>query len=146
MTMILAVDPGGTSGWALSTLEEPIRDLQVGQDTPLEMAARLREFCATAMDFKVGPRLLVMERFVINAFTAKKTAQPDALELIGLGRYLAEWHGVTFELQAPEAAKNFAKDQQLRKWGAWVPKQDHARDAVRHLLYACARRGIFLIE
>lgn len=143
MTIILAVDPGGTSGWATSTLENPVRDLEVGQDSPSEMAARLRAFCF----MKARPdRILVMERFTINAFTAKKSPQPDALELIGLGRYLAEWHNVQFELQAPEAAKNFAKDDALRRWGAWVKSQDHARDAVRHLLYACARRGIFLIE
>lgn len=143
MTRLLAVDPGGTSGWAESTLQNPAADLTYGQYTPSEMAARLRLFCAQS---SFEERVLLMERFTITVKTGKNTQQTDALELIGLGRYLAEWHGVEFELQSPGDAKGFATNPQLKKWGVWVPVQDHARDAVRHLVLGCAKRGVFLFD
>lgn len=139
---ILAVDPGGTSGWAETTVENPIGDLTYGQLEPSAMAAHLRAFVNGAHS---EDRRLVMERFSITAHTARKTPQLDALELIGLGKYLAEWHDVAFVLQDPADAKAFAHNAALRRWGIWVPVQDHARDAVRHLVYALARQHqIFL--
>lgn len=152
MTLVLAVDPGGTSGWAeanITSADDLHRTLRYGQLAPSEMAHHIRVWCMGARtDIRVDGQTkyeLVMERFTITAQTGKKTSQPDALELIGLGRYLAEWSGVTFDVtQAPGDAKSFAHNDALRKWGVWVPAQEHARDAVRHLCLYAAKNGVYL--
>jgi len=148
VTIILAVDPGGTSGSAMSVLDgvgETLKRMLTYEELdPPGMADRMRTFCLNARRPNAEQRLLVMERFTITTQTGKLTAQHDALELIGLGRYLAEWSGVEFELQAPGDAKSFAHNDALRRWGVWVPKLDHARDAVRHLCLAAAKRGVHL--
>lgn len=153
MTFVLAVDPGGTSGWA----EALVRDgnattlrqtLSHGEHDPSAMADRIRQFCLSARQMtyrEPNDVVLVMERFTITVETGRKTAQHDALELIGLGRYLAEWSGVTFDVsQAPGDAKSFAPNDRLREWGVWVPRLDHARDAVRHLCLYAAKQRVFL--
>jgi hypothetical protein len=149
VTVVLAVDPGGTSGWAMATLDGTAKTVRqtliFGEHNPSAMADWLRTFCRNATMPNAEHRVLVMERFTITPQTGKLSAQYDALELIGLGRYLAEWHDVEFDLtQAPGDAKAFAKNESLRNWGVWVPVQEHARDAVRHLCLAAAKRGVFL--
>ncbi len=154
MTIVLAGDPGGTSGWAQARVDTP-EDLRStltrGQLNPSEFAELLRRFCLNARRQRAlgGTEryLLVMERFTITAVTGKLSAQPDALELIGLSRYLAEWSGVEFDVsQAPGDAKAFAHNDALRKWGVWVPAQEHARDAVRHLCLKAMKLGVYLGE
>lgn len=149
MTFVLAVDPGGTSGWAMATLDGAAgtvrQTLIFGEHGPSEMADWMRTFCLNARRPNTEHRALVMERFTITAQTGKKTSQPDALELIGLGRYLAEWSGVEFDVsQAPGDAKAFATNDALRRWGVWVPRLEHARDAVRHLCLYAAKQGLYL--
>jgi hypothetical protein len=151
VTIILAVDPGGTSGWVtadVSSTEHLRRTLIAGELDPVGMAEKLRLWCLDARTHGQAQSLkfvLVMERFTITAVTGKLSPQYDAMELIGLGKYLASWSGVEFDLsQAPGDAKAFAHNDQLKKWGVWVPAKEHARDAVRHLCLAAAKRGVYL--
>jgi hypothetical protein len=152
VTVVLAVDPGGTSGWAqarIDSAEQLKQTLTRGQLPPSEAANLLRNFCLHARrQLALGSTeayVLVMERFTITAQTGKMSAQYDALELIGLGRYLAEWSDVEFDVsQAPGDAKSFAHNDALRRWGIWVPSEEHARDAVRHLVLKAAKQGVYL--
>lgn len=80
--------------------------------------------------------LLVHETFTITPETARKSPQPEPIEVIGVMKFLARRAGVRSEGQSPGAAKNFVTNAQLKKIGLWVPGQDHARDGIRHLVLA----------
>lgn len=130
---ILAVDPGLRSGmatwydgaWAAHT-EDPMPGL-------------------TWADIQIndhGVDLVVCESYKVTMETAKKSQQLWSLEIIGAVRWLCHRHGVEFVLQTPAAAKTFCPDARLRQMNMWTPgKEDHARDATRHLILALAKAG-----
>jgi hypothetical protein len=124
---LLAVDPGLTTGWATVNLELGMSSVSAGQ-TPVD------PFLDWTATLPLSSGLLIVERFTITQQTAKKSQQTDALEIIGVLKFLARRGGAQFELQTPAQAKKFCSDAQLRKLGLWKPGQDHARDALRHLV------------
>jgi hypothetical protein len=133
MSFILAVDPGGTVGYALYPLEGGgfrTDRVQAGQ-------ASVEDFLDWAYESIGEGWLVVCERFTITANTAKLTAggAHDTLDVIGVLRHLCRWRGAKFRLQTPGQAKNFVTDSQLKTLGLWVKSQDHARDAIRHLVF-----------
>lgn len=42
--------------------------------------------------------------------------------------------------QQPSAAKGYATDARLKRWGLWIKAQPHERDACRHLAYFVANQ------
>ena len=86
--------------------------------------------------------VIVCEDFRITMQTAKKSAQPDALKIIGALDYLAFRDGAKFVLQTPADAKRFATDDRLRKAGLWTPGRRHANDAARHLFLYLCKKGL----
>lgn len=130
---VLAVDPGLRSGmatwydgaWAAHT-EDPMP-------------------CLDWADIQIndhGVDLVVCESYKVTMETAKKSQQLWSLELIGALRWMCHASRTKFELQAPSAAKNFVPDARLRQMEMWTPgKEDHARDATRHLILALAKAG-----
>lgn len=131
----MAVDPGGTTGFATWRHGEIWGDF-TGQAPPqefLELAHQLMvQHC-------FGGRLVV-ERFVITVATAKKSPQPEALEQIGALRYLARIEcGMELEMQTPAEAMGLVPDKRLRALGWYRPGQVHANDALRHLGLALAK-------
>jgi hypothetical protein len=133
---VVAVDPGGTTGIArfLSRPgEHEAFTLEHGHD---------QDWLAENIEFY---DLLVCEDFIISAATARKTqtGSKQALETIGVARYLARHAGVRFKLQTPSAASTFdPKFAKLRRIGWDTPGPDHMRAASRHLLLACAEEGL----
>ncbi|HEY2638929.1 MAG TPA: hypothetical protein VGI66_03470 [Streptosporangiaceae bacterium] len=74
------------------------------------------------------------ERYTITAGTHKLTAQPAALETIGVCRYLSRLHGCRV-LQPAQQHTPDARDQaRLKQLGWWVPGKDDAQSAAAHLL------------
>lgn len=136
MKTIIAVDPGETVGWAVASLSDEFKPQEIGAGQSL--ADDWEDWCSLNV---IADCLLVVEKFTITARTAQMSQQPRALEVIGVMRYLARRSGAQFHMQTPSAAKKFASDAQLRKVGLWKPGQDHARDAIRHLLLAIATHG-----
>lgn len=137
MNYLIAVDPGGTVGYATYPLIG-------GRFETLAVAAGqapVNDFLDWARDSISSDSLVVCERFTITANTAKLTAggAHDTLDCIGVLKHLCRWAGARFELQASGQAKNFVTDSQLKTLGLWVPSQDHARDATRHLILGLVR-------
>lgn len=133
MSFILAVDPGGTVGYALYPLDggEFRTDMvQAGQ-------ASVEDFLDWARSSIAEDWTVVVEKFTITANTVKLTAggTHDTLDVIGVLRHLCRWQGAEFKLQTPGQAKNFVSDSQLKSLGLWIKSQDHARDAIRHLVF-----------
>lgn len=85
-------------------------------------------------------REVVSEDIVITQATAKKGQDVKwSLEQIGITRYLCYLYGVPFELQQPNEAKGFCKDETLKALDLWTVGSDHARDATRHMVLRRAK-------
>lgn len=129
--MILAVDPGGTTG---------VVQWYQGQDFLLPdqiVNGRFgfyRWFNEEVDQLDI--ELIVCEDFLITQQSVKKTRQSDALRIIG---YLDGWcfvNGVRFVLQTPNEGKGFGTDEKLKHVGWYTVGKPHATDAARHLLTA----------
>lgn len=146
---ILAVDPGGTTGWA-SWIDGVV---SWGQ-TPggIEGVARGDNGLVywgpphTAVRIPVGgyhtPDVLIIERYTIGERTVKFSRQSDALEITGLLKAVSLENGVLPVLQQPRDAKRLFTDDRLRQMGWWAKGEEHARDALRHLGFYCARKRL----
>lgn len=132
---ILAVDPGGTTGWV--TYDTETAEFESGQDSDRF------EFCERAVGRIVAQvDVVVCEDFRITVQTAKKSQQPDALKIIGTLEYAAHVVRKLVVLQTPGDAKRFSTDARLKKAGLWTPGRRHANDAARHLFLFMAKKGL----
>lgn len=142
MRHILAVDPGKASGLALFSLEtgeEPI--LIWAQECQQEEYAK--PIRSTLAEYPNA--LVVCERFIINAQTAKKTQAPYSLEQIGILRQCLMDAGRNADdiiFQSPSDAKAMFDNPKLKKLEYWFVGGDgHALDAIRHALLQCVKLG-----
>lgn len=135
--LVLAVDPGETTGW-VTWARDANEVLAWGQSAEYEFLSRVDAWLA-----ETGPRVTVLaESFVITVATAKKSAQPWSLYVIGALRYLAAKHGAEGpRLRSAADAKRFATNDKLRRIGWYRPGQPHATDAHRHLLVWAVDEG-----
>lgn len=132
--LVIAIDPGLTTGWALIDLEDG--GLAAG-----ETEGRINFY--RTFESLVGngrPVEVVAEKFTINTMTARKSPQPDALYILGAVEYLCDKLGIPFSLQTPAQAKSFATDEKLRALGWYsTTGEGHSNDARRHLLVYLVR-------
>lgn len=134
--MILAVDPGKKTGWAVYDGTTPaFGELGFEEFHDHAHAWLLRSFT------EGKPMSVVCERFVIMGSTVTKSRGDTnwSIETIGVLRWLCRRFKFSFELQGASDAKRFGSDNLLRKLDWWTPGSDHARDAARHLALALAR-------
>jgi hypothetical protein len=132
---IAAVDPGKTCGFAwLTTDVAPWRFQSWERDRfdAVQYVGYLARNNAL--------HLIVCESFVPRP--GVRSWQPDALEVIGALRQIANDTTVPLETQAPADAKRFSTNDKLSKldWRNPTPG-GHADDAARHLLLAAVRHG-----
>lgn len=133
---ILAVDPGGTTGVAFKDFCCEPFDQAPGTWMPVGFARAASVLRERIENDKVD--LVVCERFTIGSRTVGKSTRGsnEAIELIGVARYLASQANIPFQEQAPVDAKNFVPDSRLKHIGWYKAGPDHQRDAMRHLLLA----------
>jgi hypothetical protein len=130
--LILAVDPGGTTGFALNDGSEtaPL----VGEcDFPL-FVRMVESWLVSRTDAHFT---VVAERYVITGQTLRKSRETTALEVIGYLRSLYYRHPQQvseLELQMPGDAKAFSTNDRLKTTGWYKPGFDHGNDAARHLM------------
>lgn len=74
---------------------------------------------------------IAVERFIINARTAKLSQQSDALEITGMVKGFAALHCANPVRQYMKANLKFANDEALTRAGWRSPKMRHATDAAR---------------
>lgn len=128
---VLALDPGGTTGWATWDASVGFRSWECDFDV---LIARAWEWITTQPDAHEGARHVVCERYTITAETLRKSRQSDALEIIGFMRGLCLIYEIPFSLQTPADAKRFSTDDRLRHVGWYTRGKGHANDAARHLM------------
>lgn len=74
---------------------------------------------------------IAVERFIINARTAKSSQQTDALEITGMVKGFARLHTPNPVRQYMKANLKFANDNALRRAGWYSVQYGHATDAAR---------------
>lgn len=135
-TVIVALDPGGTTGWAMLAISDRGRtywDLgQLGPDEHhLELYNMIDRMYARAQDDNF---IIVCERFEYRAYSRPGLVL-DSREYIGVAKLFAAQKQVPFVLQSAAQGKGLVTDQNIKKLGLWSAGNRHAMDALRHLLY-----------
>lgn len=134
--VIFGVDPGKTTGLFVYSneprfgfLDEQYRHDEVDAK---HIARALDHFIAKAIDY-VGPNgvHIAVERFIINARTAKSSQQGEALEVTGMVKGFAALRTPNPVHQYMKANLKFANDAALRRAGWYSAKMGHATDAAR---------------
>lgn len=127
MTLLLALDPGGTTGWSLWRYDAltPAMPLEHGQIT-----GGVEGFVAWWRDSDIEAEAdeIVAESFILDG----RTLYPDLTPKLIEGALVALWGGPlhyqrnTFKAHAPDAT--------LKRLGFWWKGEQHARDSARHAL------------
>jgi hypothetical protein len=137
---ILAIDPGGTTGFARYFPHASGVHL-LGSFDSGQIPGGWEGFDDWFTDQRVHYALtLIIEDFVITPGTAKKTRQYDALYIIGNVLARARRNSVPVVKPKPSERK-FTTDQKLKALGLYNPTEGgHANDAARHLVKYLVRR------
>lgn len=126
MPIVVAVDPGGDTGYAI------YMDGNFSSGETSEPYGILRLIDSIVAEGR--PVQLVVENYTITSRTARLSPQPEALKLIGALEAAAERLGLAFQ-GSQLGTKTFATDEKLRVLGWFRPTDGgHANDAARHLL------------
>ena len=146
---LLAIDPGGTSGWAHFIIprvcmfgDQPseITSWSTGEvrgdedRQALELASLARQI--QGLDYKNGTAIICEDFDFGSPLSNKELYSPVRIAAkLQLLHHMHKMDDATFSLQSRTMAKSHATDARLRAWGFWVPNsEDHERDAVRHAL------------
>lgn len=127
--MIIGIDPGLHCGFAL--LDED--DFNVWEFPPMEACDRLYNFVNGATEKAVR---VSIERYTLQGMSSKKTSQNDAVEIIGVARWICRRAQVPFQIVGSSDASKGADRDTLKKLGFWVPgKPDHYQRAAAQVAY-----------
>lgn len=128
MTVIVAFDPGRTTGVALYN-----GNAQPGEEKIL--AYQLSEPLLSIWgELQVlDPDEVVYERF---QYQRRPNVDLYPVEVIGVIKLWTQiYKEADLKEQTPAQAKNLWTDSKLKTLGLWKPSLPHAMDALRHLLY-----------
>lgn len=145
--LIITVDPGGTTGYAYTTLDEMSRGIapHYGQLPPQEFCEWLESVLGSWGERAV----VVVEKFTISARTLKvsRGGSYDAIEVMGVCRYLSlRDYGKDIVVQQPSEVMALFPDAWLRERGWYAKGQGHANDALRHMARHLAGRGLIHVR
>lgn len=130
---IIALDPGGTTGWATLTidLKKRTHEFKSGHLGPQKHHNSLMVLLENQ---HVRDTYVVSESFEFRQ-RARDNLVLVSLEYIGVTKLFCETRDVPLFMQTAAMGKGFAKDVHIKKLGLWTPGYKHAMDAMRHLLY-----------
>jgi hypothetical protein len=123
----LALDPGGTTGWAVFDFDDtrPLEHVTHGMQAG-GLAGFVEHFPLMVDVWR--PTRVVFETFVLDG----RTAFPDLTPLQIEGALAALWRGPLVGQR--NTFKRFAPDGLLKAHGLWWPGKGHDRDAARHAI------------
>lgn len=127
MSTWLALDPGGSTGWA--SYNDWTNKFTCGQ---LTQQPHHHDLYFLLMSL-VRPSELIVEQFDNDG---NKAAKLISLEYIGVARlYSQQLNNVSFKLQGRAVAKKLITDKWLKAIGVWdTANKPHGMDAMRHLI------------
>jgi len=136
--LIWAIDPGDTTGWAWALGDGSGEGCRgAGEYAAMTF---LNFFYKTLEDGSV-PDLVVIEKFTITQRTMQSARHPLAIEVTGALRWMCSRLDVEVAFQQPADVMNLVPNSRLKDLGWYVKGAEHARDALRHLLYRLAKTG-----
>lgn len=127
---IIALDPGGTTGWAMLIPTASTPTILVGQIGPHEHHKDLWKFLT-----KEEPDVIVNEAFV---YQKRDRVNLMSREYIGVAKLYHQLTGTPFLQWTASEGKFFWTDKKLEQLGLLsrpLDKFAHQNDATRHLLY-----------
>ena len=141
---VIAIDPGGTTGWALFQVHPEA----MGGDPELRALDNVEFWTAGQFYGKQDDQIdeilelvhswpnarLVTEDFILRQLNA--VLSPVEINAI-LRREVRPRYWVK---QPANLALTTVTDDRQKAWGFWVPGQEHARDAVKHAITFLKRR------
>lgn len=119
---LLALDPGGTTGWSVWTYSDTEPLTHVGHGMVKD---GLRGFIQFASG--VHPDEVLSETFVLDGRTPKPNTEPLRIEG-ALSVIWPDWIGQRNVMKA------HAPDELLKAKGLWWPGAGHDRDSARHAI------------
>lgn len=132
-TLIIGIDPGKTVGFA-----RLYNDGFKQGDLSYEKTTDVLDLMTAWATLQQVPFIVSVERFTQHN-NRVMTRQNDALELIGVARFLARKRGaVKFMLNGVTDAQRMAPPDVLRQLGWWKPGGDHLNKAAAQVAYAVA--------
>jgi len=139
---IIAVDPGNVTGLAWVKLAKGNHQYFDAIELPMIVAAKMLEDRLAGNGER---KIVAVEQYTVNNNTVKHSRQYDALEMIGIARYLCNKYGAEFRMQAP-AARNLCQDGGLKKMNWYRASPDkHMVDAAKHLAVACLHYDVLKV-
>lgn len=132
---VLALDPGGTTGWATFGGEYRIANdghgINMGQMGPHTHYQQLAAFIERlhAPSFTI-----VCESFEYRR-GLRDNVELISREYIGIVNLIAAERDIPVHWQTAAKGKAFFKDEKIKYLGLWWPGHKHAMDALRHLLH-----------
>jgi hypothetical protein len=128
--LLIGVDPGKACGFAYLNGEQFTSDDLSLYDACAELERLLK---------RGQPTVVAVERFTFQASSSKKTRQYDALEFIGVARFLCTKYSVQLLIQGAAEASKVGSPQVLRVFRWWKKGYDHANKAAAQVALALAR-------
>ena len=127
--IVLALDPGHTTGWAAFEKGEGFNHKLIDRGTVKDWHG-LEELYE-----RINPDIVVYEIFRLYGHKANYKAWDSFLEVevIGVIRYLAEKFNKPIHGQTPSDGKHFFDDKKLKQLNLW-DTVTHIRDATSHAL------------
>lgn len=152
---ILALDPGGTTGWAFynSSPEKDGINWKQGQIGPQEHHLDLYEFIHDIHSIASRchePLWLVCESFEYrNGLTKAELISNEYIGIAKLSKMTTYdtrviWQTANMgKLRPPKPPKmgSFVQKKHLERLGLWIPNMKHAMDAYGHMLYYVINGG-----
>ena len=131
---VLALDPGGTTGWASITMFKNNQvayasGLLQSQEHHTELYGLLSQTAVDVDDYRI----------VCESFEYRNQSRPGleliSKEYIGVTKLYCQLFDVPLTMQTASQGKAFTKDENIKKLGLWSTQRDdrHAMDAYRHL-------------
>jgi hypothetical protein len=128
--VVLGLDPGAATGVATYNVTDGTFSSQIM--VPLDACDYVERLAS-----QHGPHFLcACERFTMMG--GRKTAQADALEVIGTARWICHRHVCEFRLRGAADAARIGSTAELKKIGWHRSGPDHADKAAAQVLLAVA--------
>ena len=136
MTTLLALDPGGSTGWSTWYYDAvtPLRLLEYGT-----IPGGRDGFISWALGRRGGFDEVVAESFVLDG----RTAQPDVTPLrieTAIDMIFGRWGDDVPVIYQRNFMKGHAPDDLLKRLGLWFKGKGHDRDSARHAIALQKRR------
>lgn len=141
---VVALDPGGTTGWAAFSIKEEERVKHLKQPQLFLPGFYCGQFLADNhhadlynwLEFEsVSDFTIVCESFEFRQNRQRDNINLISKEYIGVTKHFGQEYNVPVVFQTAAAAKSFVTDTKLKQMNLYAPGYPHAMDAMRHLVF-----------